>query len=72
MAPIPQKYGKAVLKQYITVIGVIATSATFINGGECIRLSILDEVSPKKKLIFPLNVLFEDDYLAVIHKPSGF
>ncbi len=26
---------------------------------------------PKKKLIFPLKVLFEDDYLAVIHKPAG-
>lgn len=31
----------------------------------------MEEVSPKKKLIFPLEVLFEDDYLAVIHKPAG-
>jgi 23S rRNA pseudouridine1911/1915/1917 synthase len=58
-------------KQYITVNDVIATSATFINGGECIRLSIPEEVSPKRKLVFPLNVLFEDDYLAVLHKPAG-
>ncbi|WP_051285088.1 RluA family pseudouridine synthase [Aequorivita capsosiphonis] len=62
---------KALKKQYVTVNGEIATSATFINGGECIRLSILEEVSPKKKLIFPLKVLFEDEYLAVIHKPAG-
>ena len=62
---------KALKKQYITVNDVIATSATFINGGECISLSILKEVNPKKKLVFRLEVLFEDDYLAVIHKPAG-
>ena len=50
---------------------VIATSATFIHGGECISLSILKEFSPKKKLVFELEVLFEDAYLAVIHKPAG-
>jgi len=62
---------KALKKQYITVNDVIATTATFINGGECIRLFIPEDVSPKKKLIFPLEVLFEDEYLAVIHKPAG-
>lgn len=28
-------------------------------------------MSPKKRLIFKLNVLFEDEYLAIIHKPGG-
>ena len=58
-------------KQYITVNGIIATSATFINGGETIRLSVLEEVSPKKKLVFKLKVLFVDEHLAVVHKPAG-
>lgn len=49
----------------------IATTATFINGGETIHLSIPDEVAPKRALIFPLDVLFEDEHLAVIHKPAG-
>lgn len=62
---------KALKKQYITVNAVIATSATFINGGEHICLSIPKEDIPSKKLIFPLKVLFEDDYLAVLHKPAG-
>ncbi len=62
---------KVLKKQYITVNGLIASTATFINGGELISLSIDEEVSPKKKLIFPLKVLFEDEYLAVIHKPAG-
>lgn len=62
---------KVLKKQCVTVNDVVATTATFINGGECIRLTILEEIVPKKKLIFQLKVLFEDDYLAVIHKPAG-
>jgi 23S rRNA pseudouridine1911/1915/1917 synthase len=50
---------------------VIATTATFISGGECIKLSIPKEVRPSKKLVFPIKVLFEDDHLAAIHKPAG-
>lgn len=53
------------------VNGVIATSATFINGGETISLFITEEVNVKRVLIFPLDVLFEDEYLAVVHKPAG-
>lgn len=49
----------------------MASSATLISGGEHISLSIPPAVSPKKKLIFPLTVLFEDEYLAVIDKPAG-
>jgi 23S rRNA pseudouridine1911/1915/1917 synthase len=62
---------KALKKKLIRVNDVMATSATFINGGECICLSVPNEVPSNKKLIFPLDVLFEDDYLAVIHKPAG-
>jgi 23S rRNA pseudouridine1911/1915/1917 synthase len=58
-------------KNYVTVNGVIATSATFIHGGESITLTLLDEERSNKKLILQLDVLFEDDYLAVIHKPAG-
>jgi len=62
---------KALKKKQITVNGHIATTATFIKGGECINIYIPEEVSPKKKLVFPLEVIFEDEYLAVIHKPAG-
>ena len=62
---------KALKKKFIKVNDVIATSATLITGGECISLSIPEEVNPNTKLIFPLKVLFEDEYLAVIHKPAG-
>ncbi len=58
-------------KQYVTVNGASASTATFINGGETIRLSISEKVSPRKKLVLPLKVLFEDEYLALIRKPAG-
>lgn len=62
---------KALKKRYITVNGIIATSAIFIQGGETIRLSIPEEVDSKKKLVLPLQVIFEDEQLAAIHKPAG-
>ena len=62
---------KAIKKKFITVNDVIATSATLINGGECISLTIPREIRTNKNLVFQLKVLFEDDYLAVVHKPAG-
>ncbi|MGB5169802.1 MAG: RluA family pseudouridine synthase [Eudoraea sp.] len=53
------------------VNGIIATTATLIHGGEQIELYIPKGDSTKRKLVFPLKVLFEDDHLAVIHKPAG-
>lgn len=34
-------------------------------------MSLPTEITPGKKLVFPLRVLFEDDHLAAIHKPAG-
>lgn len=53
------------------VDNVIATTATFIKGGETITLNIPEKIIPKKTLEFALHVIFEDEYLAVIHKPAG-
>ena len=62
---------KALKKQLIKVNGSIATTATFIQQGDHIILSIPKKDGLKKSLIFPLKVLFEDDYLTIIHKPAG-
>ncbi|MFC4632294.1 RluA family pseudouridine synthase [Dokdonia ponticola] len=62
---------KALKKKFITVNDVTATTATIIRGGECIKIYIPKDVAPTKKLILPLTVLFEDEYLAAIHKPAG-
>lgn len=62
---------KVLKKQYVTVNETLATTATMIHGGEMIQLTIPDKEPSKKQLVFPLHVLFEDDYLAAIHKPAG-
>ncbi len=58
-------------KQLITVNGQNATSATWIRGGETLRLQIPEEIKTFKKLDLTLNILYEDDHLALIHKPAG-
>lgn len=62
---------KAIKNQYITVNDQVAATATWIKGGETICLSVADELHSQKRLILPLKVLFEDEHLAVIHKPAG-
>lgn len=62
---------KVLKKQLITVNGFVATTATMIKGGEKIVLSTPEALTKTKQLLYPLKVLFEDDYLAMIHKPAG-
>jgi 23S rRNA pseudouridine1911/1915/1917 synthase len=70
--PTKSSLKKTIKKNYITVNQKIASTATYILGGECIELTVPQgEENPKRKLIFPLKVLFEDEFLAVIHKPAG-
>ena len=70
---IPTKSGikKAIKKKLVLVNGAIASTALFINGGEKIELFQLDTETDFKRLNLPLEVVFEDDFLAVIYKPSG-
>ncbi len=53
------------------VNGKIATTATFIQGGETINLKEFPKKESKKKLQLPLEIIFEDDHLAVVAKPPG-
>lgn len=70
---IPTKSGikKAIKKKLIYVDGVLASTAQYINGGEKIELFQLNSETDFKRLDYPLEVLFEDDFLAIIYKPSG-
>ncbi len=70
---LPTKSGckKAIKKKLILVNGKIATTGLYIKGNETIELFKTQETSPKKQFDFPLEVLFEDNYLAVIYKPAG-
>ncbi|MGB1042859.1 MAG: RluA family pseudouridine synthase [Tenacibaculum sp.] len=70
---IPTKSGlkKAIKKELILVNKKPASTALFINGGEIIELYKNTAVNNFKQFNFTLEVLFEDDYLAIIHKPAG-
>ncbi|KAG1649370.1 Ribosomal large subunit pseudouridine synthase C [Nymphon striatum] len=52
-------------------VHAIATSATYINGNETIVFQTPLDTLQKKELRLKLNVIFEDDYLAIIAKPAG-
>ena len=69
----PTKSGikKAIKKDLVYVNGKIATTALFIKGGESIQLYKTEESATFKQFNFPLDILFEDDYLAIVYKPSG-
>lgn len=62
---------KALKKKQITVNESLASTATWISGGEIIVLTLPQSEIKQNKLVFPLQVLYEDEYLAVIHKPAG-
>lgn len=62
---------KALKKDWIKVDGEKATSATWIKGGEEIVLTKPEATKQKRELVFPIKVLYEDEHLAVIHKPAG-
>ena len=67
----PTKSGlkKAIKKGLVFVNGKLASTALFIYGNEIIKLFESEET--RKKFHFPLEVLFEDDFLAIIYKPAG-
>jgi 23S rRNA pseudouridine1911/1915/1917 synthase len=49
----------------------IATTATFINDGDNIEYRYALNDRTKRKLRLELQIIYEDDYLAVIDKPPG-
>ena len=62
---------KALKKKLIFVDGNLATTATYIHGNETIEFHTPTQVHHKKEFILELEVVFEDDYLAIISKPAG-
>ena len=70
---IPTKSGikKAIKKELILVDRVSTTTAKMINGGEIITLYQPKEKKSLKRFNLELEVVFEDDYLAIINKPAG-
>lgn len=62
---------KSIKKGLITINGVLASTATFIKGGEVITLYELEKTKDAINPNIELEIIYEDDYLAVINKPPG-
>lgn len=62
---------KALKRKELLLNGTIAVSGTFVNLGDKFELLESQRAVPK---VFPLdlNVIYEDDFLAVINKPAGY
>lgn len=60
---------KAIKKELVLVNGTLASTAQFLHGNE--EIVLLAEASKHKSFDLDLEVLFEDEYLAIIHKPAG-
>lgn len=61
---------KAIKRGEISVNGNAAPTATFISSGDCIEWQ-KPEYVPLKIYPLKLDVVYEDDYLAVVNKPAG-
>ncbi len=71
LTPTKSAWKKAIKKKWVKVNGEIGTYGKFILGGENIELIIPDLPKPKRTLKLDLDVLYEDDYLALVHKRAG-
>jgi len=61
---------KVIQKGLVTVDGQVSYSGKFISGGEVIELH-KEETSAGPTVEMDLEILYEDDHLAIINKPAG-
>lgn len=64
-------FKKLIKAGLVHVNGNQATTATPISGDEDITIFRNEKAHKKPIISLPLHVVFEDDYLAIIHKPPG-
>jgi len=62
---------KALKKNLIKVNGKLATTGTLLFGGEIIEFQHETIAKNVKEFIFKLDIVYEDEFIAVINKPAG-
>lgn len=69
---IPTRKGmkKAIDRGWVSINGKRAATGDFISGGEIIKLT-LEKAKPRPSIALKLEVLYEDEFLAIINKPAG-
>lgn len=51
--------------------GKRAFTSDYIQGGELVEVYVKDEVKSRPTVSITLQILYEDDYLAIVNKPAG-
>lgn len=62
---------KAIEKGLVKVNGQVAFTGRYLNGGEIIELFAAEDISDKPMIDLDLDVLYEDDHIAIVNKPAG-
>lgn len=69
--PSRKAFKNAIKKGLVKVDGELGHTADYIKGGELIEVFEDPYQKAKPHIDFELEVLYEDDYLAVVYKPAG-
>ncbi|MFT5892955.1 MAG: 23S rRNA pseudouridine1911/1915/1917 synthase [Dokdonia sp.] len=64
-------FKRAIKTGLVTLNGKIAVTADYISGGEVIELFQNPLQNNKPTIDLKLDIIFEDDYLAIVYKPAG-
>lgn len=70
-APSKSALKKAIKRKQVLVNGKLATTAMFIKEGDKIELRIPLGQTPHKTFQLELQSIFEDEHMAIVHKPAG-
>jgi len=67
------QWKKLIKSNIIYVNGILGQTSTWINDNDCIEVKWLEKIAKVSPKIFPLNldIVYEDDFLAIILKPAG-
>lgn len=71
LAPSKKSVKKAIKGGRVFVNGKQGKTSDFIKGGEILELFEDNTIKPKPIIDYPIEVIYEDDYLAVVNKPAG-
>ncbi|MCW3788664.1 RluA family pseudouridine synthase [Plebeiibacterium sediminum] len=69
--PSKKSIKKAIKSGHVYIDEKRGQTADFIKGGEVLELFENKKAVVKPTIEYPIEVVFEDDYLAVVHKPAG-
>ncbi len=62
---------KAIKNGFVTINGKIGFTGDYIYGGELLELYQSNIPVRRPSITIPLEILYEDEYLAIINKPAG-